>query len=119
MGSIRKIKYLEPKPFEGIFNDIVLDGYIAFRTRCYQASPLDLLDLYLSMGLQYDIPFHTFLFKLVCEKRKDDACPFTLIHDIEPEEFNKVLKEKLKNAKYPFELSLVIASLGHLNNVNP
>jgi len=118
------IEYHKPEPDEWQMNDVILDAYMTFRYKCYKASPLAILELYLKMGMQNEIPFHTFIFKLVCDKKRDGSCQFTLVQDIglddtNDEELKNEICNQLKDSKFEVEFPLIISSLVSLNFANP
>jgi hypothetical protein len=75
------IEYHEPGKHDWMLNDVELDSFIAFTERCYRASRIAILDLYLDMGMILRMPFLTFIMKLISDKHRKEACKFELVDD--------------------------------------
>ena len=117
------IKYHDPEPDVWQVNDVVMDAYMSFKERCYQASALALCDLYVDMGLQNDIPFHQFLTKLAYEKKQTGSCKFRLVTDFpyfnSPIERYNAINEKLKNSKFKLDFPAIDNAFVLLMFANP
>lgn len=105
------IKYHEPDPFDWQVNDVIMDAFSAFQTRCYQASPMALCEMYIQLGLMNEMPFQQFVTQLAIDKGRDEACPFTLMADLpyfeSTSDFYDAIEEKLKKYKFPLDFPAI------------
>lgn len=77
------LKYHPPsKKNDGMLNEVGMDDINTFGTRCYQASKMAILELYLdAMGGIYNISFPEFVLMLASRKKSFGSCEFELVED--------------------------------------
>ena len=90
------IEYHDAPIDSWMLNNIEIDSLNAFNERCYKASRIAILDLYLDLGMVLRMPFLTFIMMLISNKHKKNACQFELVDDeITRDEVDIVIKSNL------------------------
>lgn len=95
-GYVGIMEFHAPRIDGWMLNDIEFDTLNAFTERCFKASRVAILDMYLDLGLVERMPFLTFLMMLISKKHKKDACAFELVDDeITRDEVDIVIRSNL------------------------
>lgn len=125
MNQLGVIEYRKPDEHDWMYNDFELDTLNDFANRCYKASKLAILDLYIdSANSIYNVSFPEFVLLLSRKKKQPEACQFTLVKDPSDnlfwDEVKRCLHNTRKNKKWIDEFpTFVDGAFEQLANSNP